>query len=189
MRKTHHLAGEPFYLYRRKKIFYVKPIDPVTGLVGTGKSTGKTTEAEARATAWEWHYKGVPGKTKRSSANLQSALQYIAAMPADDAVGARQIIEKLQKRGFVNIPVVSTDAGRHNFIDFLLEFHDYEKSEYVRGKHRHNHSIGEAHCYDQTRWVKLYWQKRFAGRTIESITSGDLDSFALDLSRANIAAR
>ncbi|MDR0867681.1 MAG: hypothetical protein LBP75_04290 [Planctomycetota bacterium] len=119
------------------------------------------------------------------SANWQTFRQYIATRSRDnpaDHAGAMQIFEDLQKQGLLDMSVVLAGNGRRNFMEFLLWFWDYEKSEYVRSRHRHNHSLGKAHCYAATRAVRLYWQKRLAGRTLGSIARNELESFALDLS-------
>ncbi|MDR0867680.1 MAG: hypothetical protein LBP75_04285 [Planctomycetota bacterium] len=53
---------KPFYLYRRGNIYYVKLIDPATGLALTPRSARQTDKAAAEKIGWEWFINGLPAK-------------------------------------------------------------------------------------------------------------------------------
>ncbi len=78
---------------------------------------------------------------------------------------------------FANTLSVADTKPKHKLLDFLANFWDYDKSEYVQDKLAHGKRIGKRHCYEMTRNL-LYWRDFFKPEeTVEELTPERLKDF------------
>ncbi len=69
-------------------------------------------------------------------------------------------------------------------LDALFNFWDFNNSEYVKKRQLRGFEIKERNCKEKLGIVRRYWAKYFdADRTIQSLTSKELDDFLLSLRR------
>jgi hypothetical protein len=91
------------------------------------------------------------------------------------------IVQALKERGLIKTGTVPAGKGSADFIGFLYDFFDYDKSAYVRDRLAHGHSIGRRYCGDSTKLIRRYWEPAFKGRTLGGITRADIKAFSLAL--------
>jgi len=75
-----------FYLYRRKRIFYAKLVDPKTGKALNGKSTHTTYRDEAAVIAMQWLKDGIPQEKReprliQDEASISNVISQLRSMP------------------------------------------------------------------------------------------------------------
>jgi integrase len=98
--------------------------------------------------------------------------------PPSTKAGAKHIAEEwLKIRGGVsrlNNPLLW---------EYCLEFWDWDKSEYVKGKLARGQRIGKHHCHDSYRRIDDYIKKRIPGLYLQEATAEDLDRLQLRLKK------
>jgi hypothetical protein len=137
-----------FYLHTRKGIFYACLVNQTTGLPMSARSTGERDRDAALVVVAGWLKDGLPGKDGRrrkveTQFDLDGILRGIRKAELDSD-GALAIVNALKARGLIDIGAVPAGKGSVNFVDFLLEFFDYDKSAYVKDRRAHG-QIGRAH--------------------------------------------
>jgi hypothetical protein len=90
-------------------------------------------------------------------------------------------VNALKDRGLIDIGAVPAGKGVVDFVSFLSDFFDYDKSPYVKDRIAHGHSIGRRYCNESLKLIRRYWEPAFKGRTLASITRNDLKAFSLAL--------
>jgi hypothetical protein len=95
------------------------------------------------------------------------------------------IVQALKERGLIDIGAVPAGKGGADFIGFLYDFFDYDKSAYVRDRLAHGHSIRRRYCEESTKLIRRYRAPAFKGRTLGGITRQDLKTFSLLLPQGN----
>jgi integrase len=185
------MSRKSFYLNKRGDYWYARLVDPETGAILTAKNTGQTDRDMASAVAGNWVLNGnIPKgrirKTKQLDEELAHAqlFHYLKTLELTTHDASR-IVEILKTRNILDKP---KQADKKDFITFLLEFYDYEKSPYVREKLAHGHSIGKRHCHDSIKRVECYWKPAFSNRTLSSITRDELRDFSLSLVDRKLSA-
>jgi integrase len=119
--------------------------------------------------------------------DLQSILQGIRKADIDTA-GAMQIVTALRERELIDIPTVAKSKTAKNLVPELVRFWDYGKSEYIRDKLAHGHTIGKRHTYEMSCRVKLHWGAHFGDKPLLQVTRRDLKDFALKLFDGGLSA-
>jgi integrase len=168
----------PFSVFKRadRPSYLVAFKNELDGSFLPAISTKKTTEPEALAVAWQWYHDGIPGKDgvvpveKRS---LRSMIKAAKLTPSD----AEFIVKELVRRGLLKTYVLASSKQSTGFIDFLLEFWDYEHSPYVKEKLRKSHGIHKKYCKGQYGAVVKYWLPFFGKKMIGELTRKDIDDF------------
>jgi hypothetical protein len=97
------------------------------------------------------------------------------------------VVQALKETGLIDTGAVPAGQGSADFIGFLYEFFDFDKSAYVRDRLAHGHSIGQRYCYESAALIRGYWAPAFKGRTLGSITRADLKAFSLSLPAEKLA--
>jgi len=101
-----------------------------------------------------------------------------SAWPPSTKAGARHIAEEWMKiRGGVsrkNSPLLW---------EYCLEFWDWEKSEYIKGKLERGQRIGKHHCHDSFQRIKDHVKKRIPGLYLQDTTAEDLDRLQLRIKK------
>ncbi|GBR75992.1 integrase [Candidatus Termititenax persephonae] len=167
---------KPFCIFKRgdRPCFYVKYKDRL-GRYLPPITTGQTSELEAQKTAWAWYRDGIPqGEEKVKMATIE-AVNILKTAELDKAE-VRQIVSVLQRHG-VKAVVLAGEKTDRDFIDFLLEFWDFDNSPYVKEKLRRAHGIHRAYTLGQKAKILQRWKPFFTGRLLGTITRQDIDEF------------
>jgi hypothetical protein len=169
-------------------MIYAEILDPATGAHITTRSTGTKSREEAAFVVGQWLRDGIssPRKKKQRTVEVVTGLKNILLAiekTADlDAEGAMQIAAALRKRQLIDFPTVKAGKGSIDFIKFLTEFWDYEKSPYIGEKLVRGYRMGRHHCHEMGNRIKANWEPYFKGRVLDSITREELKQFSLQLS-------
>ena len=85
-----------------------------------------------------------------------------------------------------NAEKVSDSTKPIFLIETLTNFWDFENSEYVKKRIARGYDIKQRNCKEKLGIVKRYWAKYFdADRTVQSLTSRELDDFLMYLRTEN----
>jgi hypothetical protein len=174
-----------FYIHTRKGVYYACLVNQETGLPMTARSTGEKDRDAALIVVSDWLRDGLPGRggerrKAEAAFDLDSILRGIRKAELDSG-GALEIVKALKARGLIDIGAVPAGKGSVDFISFLSDFFDYDKSAYVRDRLAHGHSIGRSYCHLSLNLIRAFWEPAFKGRTLASITRNDLKTFSLSL--------
>jgi integrase len=183
-----------FYLYQDKNgVYRAEILDPATGLRIVTRSTKTKSRDEAAAIAGTWAREGIPStrqgmkRALGAAVDLAGILRAVKKAPLD-ADGAAQIARALRDRGLLDFPTVRAGPGKADFITYLTEFWDYDKSTYVKERLAHHHSIGRRYCYEAGKRVDRYWAERFSNRELSSIARQELKKFSLEMAEKGFSA-
>lgn len=101
-----------------------------------------------------------------------------AAWPPSTKAGAKHIAEEWMKiRGGVS------RANNPLLWEYCLEFWDWDKSEYVKGKLERGQQIGKQHCHDSYYRIEEHVKKRIPGLYLQETSSDDLDRLQLRIKK------
>ncbi len=175
-----------FSFYLRGKIFYVQFYNPKLKKYSSGRSTGQTRKNAAQLVVAKWLETGIPepGSTKKRP--IQGVLavdSLIDSIRRSELTyrDAERIVSVLEAKDLL-------DAGE-DFLSFLDQFWNYEKSQYVRDKLAHGHSIGRRHCYDMNLHCQNYWKPWFKNKKLIEVKKTDLQEFSFSLSDKGLSAK
>lgn len=182
----------PYYLHRRKGVWYAELVDQETGRKLTARSTGTQDRDEAILKVAEWRKSGVPTGRQRTpkpvelAADIAGILRAVrkADLFSEDAM---RIVTALKDRGLIDISATKSGQGSVLLSEWLETFWDYHASPYVKEKLAHKQSITKRHCYDMGNRVRKHWNPAFADRTLNSITRQDLKDFSLGLAAKGLS--
>jgi integrase len=173
----------PFSVFLRgnRPYYYVSFKNEETGGYLPAVSTKKNNEPDALRQAWAWYKDGVPrkgGKIKIETLSLRDAIRRADLTRAD----AEYIVGELKRRGHIASFVMAGSGGSVRFADFLGEFWDWERSQYVREKLRAEHSIHKNYVYTMASRAKNYWLPFFGDKLLGDLSPADIDRFVDGLS-------
>jgi hypothetical protein len=151
----------------------------------SARSTGEKDRDAALIVVSGWLRDGLPGKDgerrkAEAAFDLDGILRGIRKAELDSG-GALAIVKAINERGLIEIGAVPAGKGSVDFVNFLSDFFDYDKSAYVKDRMAHGHSIGRRYCNESRKLIRLFWEPAFKGRTMASITRNDLKAFSLCL--------
>lgn len=180
-----------FYLYKRKKVWYIQLINPETGNKFLTKSSGTEDREKAKFIAQKWIYEGLPGDEPQSLNELRIIdtifyqLSQVQSITQEDV---KRFLGFFKSRGFNTSGNLQTSNDKV-FIDFLSNFWDYDNSPYVREKLSHGHSITKNYCQGMHRHVVRRWKPYFEEKLLSEITRMDLKIFSQHLAEVNTIAQ
>ena len=185
------------YLFKRNGGFYYAQFrDPVTHRITKTLSTHTKDYAEAMSKAYEFMNSDKFAVKQTEAAHIMTLLG-TSKLTVNDLLAVKMLCENLLLNNnalsgaFNNIPtnrptdffanILSVGEQKpktkHKLLDFLTNFWDYEKSDYVQDKLAHGKKIGKRHCYEMTRNL-LYWRDFFKqSETVEELTPERLKEF------------
>jgi integrase len=174
-----------FYLHKRAGVFYACLVNQETGLAMSARSTGERDRDAALIVVSGWLRDGLPDKggERRWGAaafDLDGILRGIRKAELD-AGAALVIVKALKELGLIDIGAVPAGKDSVNFVSFLSDFFDYDKSAYVKDRLAHGHSIGRRYCGESLKMIRLFWEPAFKGRTLASVMRNELKAFSLSL--------
>ena len=173
-----------YYIHKRKNgVFYVEFIDKASGKKLSARSTGETDRVKAQVKAELWKIQGVPtGRLRKprpveEAAGIKAVVRAMrkAELNADDAP---RIVSALKDMGLIDVAAVrNTGRGTVPFIDFLAEFWDYDKSEYIRDRLAHGHRFSKRHAYDCKKRLNAELAPFFGNKKLNCVTTDDLSNW------------
>ena len=180
-----------FYLFKNNKengIYYAEFIDPKTNRT-LHRSTGSKDRDTAAVTVARWLAEGVPtrGKAIKPLAELFTIGTLKAYMEKVYSAGelnedhAVELCKMLRQWGLINFTVSRSGAGKQDFIEYLNNFYDYDKSEYLKDKRARGASVTRNYCIRTQQMIKREWEPVFKGKNIAEITRQDLRTFGISL--------
>jgi integrase len=94
---------------------------------------------------------------------------------------AEFICKELQRRGLLKSCVLEESVQAIDFISYLTDFWDWEKSPYIKEKLRRNHGIHRRYAIEMAGAVNRYWTPFFKGKVLGEITRQDIEAFIVYL--------
>jgi integrase len=170
-----------FSIFKRQgaKYFYVQFRNRKTGCyLPQQYSTRQTSEAAAFDIALDWYLNGVPQKQKKGKISMEvlAAENHIKTGKLDKTE-AERLLSAMKAQGIIKAAILPDSKTDRDFIDFLLEFWDYERSPYIKEKLRREHGIHRAYVLSQKAKIAQRWKPFFAGRLLGTINRQDIDEF------------
>jgi integrase len=178
----------PFSVFKRanRPCYSVSFKNEETGEYYPAISTRQKTEAEAVKTAFAWLRDGIP--QKRMPVKVQDLALKDVARKIKTKAEAEILLEEMKRMGWVKSYALPESSAARDFILFLSEFWDWEKSPYIKEKRRKNHGIHRNHCKLQSQAVTLYWEPFFKGRFLGDIRAADIDAFINHMGEKDLSA-
>jgi integrase len=90
---------------------------------------------------------------------------------------AEFICKELQRRGLLKSYILEESVQAIDFITYLTDFWDWEKSPYINEKLRRNHGIHKRYAAEMTGTINRYWSPFFKGKSLGEITRQDIEAF------------
>jgi integrase len=180
----------PFSVFKRadRPCYSVSFKNEATGEYYPAISTRQKTEAEAIKTAFAWLRDGIPQKRTPVNVQVQDMAIKDAARKIKTKAEADILLEEMKRMGWVKNYVLAESPAAQDFILFLSEFWDWNKSAYIAEKRRKNHGIHRRHCRLQSQAITLYWEPFFKGRFLGDITAADIDAFITRMGEKDLSA-
>ena len=168
----------PFSVFKKgqRRFFYVRFKNEQTGEYLPVISTKKETKAEAIKTAFDWLRDGIPQKGEAidfKKYTLRDMAKEADIIRAD----AEFICKELQRRGLLKSYILEESVQAIDFITYLTDFWDWEKSPYIKEKLRRNHGIHKRYATEMTGAINRYWTPFFKSKALGEITRQDIESF------------
>jgi len=147
-----------------------------TGKYLPEKSTKKETKTEVIQTAFDWLKNGIPQKAE--TINFKKYTLRDMAKEADTTkADAEFICKELQRRGLLKSYVLQESPQAIDFVTYLTNFWNWEKSPYIKEKLRRNHGLHKRYAIEMTGSIKKYWVPFFQGKVLGEITRQDVEAF------------
>ena len=172
------MAKLPFSVFRRagRRFYYVAFKNAKTGDYLPAISTKQETESEAVSTAFQWLKDGIP--QKGGAVPLKKYSLRDMAREADiSREDCEFICKELKRRGLLKSFVLPESRQAVGLIEFLLEFWDWEKSDYIRERLRKSHGLHKRYATEMRAAVSKYWLPFFAGKILGETIRQDLENF------------
>lgn len=183
----------PLYCFKRSNgYYYIQFFNPQLSKRSTAISTHKKDRDAALFVAFKWQEQGIPQKkappkTITQILFLDETLNKLQNTQLGEK-DLQKILDVLITKG-IKVETkpaeppkkpVSVKPDGHAFIQFLLDFWNYDTSKYIQGLLAHGTSITRRHCYEMTNRVNNYWEPVFGKTiTIEELKDEDIEEFLL----------
>ena len=177
-----------YYLHKRKNgIFYVEFVNPENGEKMSARSTGETDKIKATIKAELWKVNGLPtGRLKKprpivEAAGIESIIKTIrkSELNSDDAL---RVVSTLKSMGLIDIAAVkNTGRGAVSFVQFLSDFWDFDKSEYIRDRLAHGYRFSRRYARECQNRLKAELVPFFGDKKLNCVTTDDLKKLSNQL--------
>ena len=187
---------QSFYLSKNQDGYYrVRFSDPNTGKLTVAKSTHTKNKNEATIIACRWLENGIPqGKScdrvinnkNNNALNLNSIVERLSqdeALRLVSLINAKFNFQTVTKTvAAATVSNVTNTSEPIYLIEALRNFWDFNNSEYVKKRIARGFDVKQRNCKEKLGIVNRYWAVYFdAERTVQSLTSKELDEFLLSL--------
>ncbi len=198
----------PFYLTKNEHGYYKACfVNQQTGIVTVAKSTHTKNKTEAMMIASDWYKNGVPKGTTNSrtpfltSQNLSSGLNIknlVTRLSDEEIVELYSLLNSRMSSSKLLMPIakepcdslVKLGKNRHSsdsrikLCDFLLNFWDYDNSEFIHRYIAHGNNMTKGHAKNMLSIVKNYWLPYFGNEVfVDELDKTMLDDFFFFLYR------
>ena len=196
-----------FYLYKNSSGYYNAVfVDPISGKKGTDKSTHTKDKIQATIIAQKWIESGAP-QTRSNSRNFSATstdnplnLKDICERLSQEE--AETLINLLCQKFSLSTPqqiiipqtnetpapaeikkpaktaAVKPQTSGIPLSEYMLNFWDYDKSEFIQRYLAHGHNMTKRHTQMMLGLVKNYWKPYFGDEiTVEELDRQTLDDF------------
>ncbi|ULQ60290.1 site-specific integrase [Brucepastera parasyntrophica] len=191
-----NVTRRPFSFHKRGNGYlYVQFWDAENQKYTTARSTGCTLRKEAEIKCYSWlrEYGGLPPITKQpknntvsNSAIIKSIREYLITngiINKDEDIS----IETLMNYLSLTLNGISLTKTNPFFVEYLLEFWDWEKSAYIIDRLESGFSIGKSYVKDNLSKIKNYAVPFFnENLRIQDITTDLIEKFKKQLPRGQI---
>jgi hypothetical protein len=154
------MAKLPFSVFRRagRRFFYVAFKNQKTGEYLPAISTKQETESGAISIAFQWLKDGIPRRGEAIPIKRYS-LRDMAREADISRADCIFICKELRRRGLLKSFVLSESKQAVDFNEYLLNFWDWEKSDYIRERLRKNHGLHRRYATEMKAAVTKYWER------------------------------
>jgi len=168
----------PFSIFKRadRPCYLVSFKNDETGKYLPAISTRRKTESEAIKIAFAWLRDGIPSKEGYLNVK-QYSLRDMAKSTDITKADAVFICKELQRRGLLKSYVLEKSVQATDFVSYLIDFWNWEKSPYIKEKLRRNHGLHKRYAIEMTGTIKKYWEPFFKGKILGEITRQDIENF------------
>jgi len=136
---------------------------------------------------------GIPaGRIKKprlieQASGIEAVIRLInkSELNSDDAL---RIVSKLKSMGLIDVSAIkNTGRGAVPFVQFLENFWDFDKSEYIQDKLVHGHRFTRRYAYICKTHVKSVFKPYFGDKKINCVTKEDLNKLSNQLAERGLA--
>ena len=183
-----------YYLHQRKNgIFYVEFINPENGKKLAARSTGEMELKKAELKAELWLINGIPannlqeGRSVVETAGIETIIKSIrkADLNSDDAL---KIVKTLKELELIEISAVkNTGRGAVRFVDFLNDFWDFDKSDYIQDKIAHGFGYTRRYAHECQKHIRTEIIPFFGDKKLNCVTKDDLEALTIKLKKRGLA--
>ena len=177
----------PFYLTKNEHGYYRACfVNQQTGFITVAKSTHTKNKTEALMIATEWYKNGVPKGTTNSrtpfiqNQNPSSGLNLknlVERLTDEETLELYTLLHSKLNPSDSTLPATSHDSNsRIKLYEFMLNFWDYDKSEFIQRYIAHGNNMTKGHAKNMQSLVKNYWLPYFG----EEMFVDELDKTMLD---------
>ncbi len=169
-------SNNPFSLLQRENgVYYVRfknPDEASKNRYLTAKSTGEKDYSKAMAKAWQMY------------TNNEHEKQSIALSLKKNELSDKDIEELLKlatERGIIKGCIKPGTKQDVVLADFLTDFWDIDKSEFLKEKARMGRHIGINYCKESRNQIIRHWKPFFENMLLGEITKAKLKEFVLHI--------
>lgn len=174
----------PFSLTTRKNspYYYVRLRNEQTGKFLSWVSTKEKNYN--RALRWAWDYYN----QKASSRELQKISFYDTVRKATyTAEDVELFLEEFKRKGFISAYVKNDNsAANQNAMQWLLDFWDFEKSEYLREKDRKGQTVHKKHAENCRAFLLHYWAEIIKDKKLGEVSRSDVKKLFAQLDKSDL---
>lgn len=167
------MSETPFILSKRKnspyyQVRFKNPDSSSPTKYFSAKSTKETVKSKAIAKAWAMY--------NETEIKTISAIEQLKTTNLNEEE-VKDMLLILSQRGILRSYTVEKTSEAIPLVPFLIDFWDFDKSEYLKEKRRMNKHIGIGYVKESQRNIELYWAKFFKDKCLGEITKRDLKDF------------
>ncbi len=168
----------PFSLLKRESgVYYVRFKNPDSDSKNrylTARSTGETDYSKAMAKAWQMFSTDEHKKQSISQSLKQTELSNNDIETLMEIAKERGLITGYTKAGSKQDVILA---------DFLIDFWDLDKSEYLKEKERLNRHVGINYCRESQRHIIRHWKPYFNNIRLGDLTKTQIKDFILHIQK------
>jgi len=185
------MGKKEFYLFLRNGVYYCQLVNPETGKRMTAKSTGTSKESEAQYIALKWIHEGVPEKEAgrvrklKEAAGADAILHDLKNLDSFTEEDVEKFLTFFQRAGFID-KTRTTNKNQISFVDFALEFWDYENSPYIQEKILKGRKITRGYCQSRQSIIRRHYKPFFKNMKLTNVDREKLKKFSEFLAKQRI---
>lgn len=170
-----------YYLYKRANgRYYVKFVDQQTGEQSKAVSTGTDNKQQAERIALKLF-----AERKETPNPARQIINILKTTPPDKD-GIAELIEYMRKSGLIASASLPDTPSSQRFIDFALDFWDWDTSKYIKEKLMYKQTIHKTYCKRNVGFVQKHFVF-FKNQLVSEINRKKIKEFQLYLMEQNLS--